>query len=124
MEDKHYKTLFPKDYLGHYDLEGKDFTLTIDKVVNEELVMQGGRKEIKPIVYFKEAKKKLVLNVTNADIIADNFKEPIYRKWSGKKITLYTTTTKLGRKIVDCIRVKSTSTEPKQDNSFELADEK
>jgi hypothetical protein len=100
----HYKKLFTKDTIGAWDLE-KDATVEIEKVVSEELTFAKGEKEQKPCVYFVGAKKKLVLNITNAAIIAEQHGEDV-DKWPGKKITLYATKTKFGRETVDCVRVR------------------
>lgn len=104
MSGTHYKKLFPKDTLGHWDLE-KDVTVTIERVLTEELVLPGGAKESKPVIYFAKAKKKLVLNKTNADIIAKQH-GPLIEGWKGKQITLYATMTKFGRETVECIRIR------------------
>src|SRR5262245_41739846 len=65
--------MFPTDYLAAVEFKGKDVTLTIAAVAIEELKMKGGVKERKPVVSFEETKKKLVLNKTNADSIAEMY---------------------------------------------------
>ncbi len=105
----HYKLLFPKDYLGAHDLiaAGKDVTLTIAGVKMETLTLTGGRKEEKPVITFEGTEKKLVMNVTNASIIASIYKTPETDEWIGKRITLYPTTTQFGPDTVECIRIRS-----------------
>lgn len=103
--DRHYKLLFPSNYVGAHDLKGKDVTLTIEAVAIEELTMAGGKTENKPIVRFKGASKALVLNKTNAKSIAKQHGKTT-DDWIGKQITLYPTTTKCGRETVDCIRIR------------------
>ena len=97
--------LFPSKYLSHVDLQGKDFTLTIEHVNVDELQMVGGKKEKKPLVSFKGAQKKLVLNKTNATIIADLYGNEV-TGWFGKRITLYPTTCRFGANTEKCIRVR------------------
>lgn len=106
-EPHHWRLMFPSEYIGAWDLEGKEFTVTIAKVAFEDLVLKGGAKERKPVVTFQNAKKRLVLNKTNAETISFmHGTDPT--KWVGKKVTLYPTTTKFGRDTVDCIRIKDT----------------
>jgi hypothetical protein len=97
--------LYPSDYVAAADLKGKDVTVTIDRVEKNELQMAGGKKEIKPVLYFTNAKKKLVLNKTNAKAIA-RLHGSVAENWAGKQIVLYATTTKCGRDVVDCVRVR------------------
>jgi len=104
LED-HYKLLFPSEYIGAHDLRGKDVTLTISGIRVEELKMEGGKSSTKPVVTFEVAKKRLVLNKTNAKTIA-SLHGPDTSLWKGKQITLYPTTTKMGPKTVDCIRIR------------------
>ena len=56
---------FPSKFLKADDLQDRTVKLTIDRVEMDEV--GDGRK---PIAYFKDAKKGLVLNVTNARAIA------------------------------------------------------
>lgn len=97
--------LFPNDYLAALEFKGKDVTLTIAGIKVEELRMRGGAKENKPVVTFKETKKKLVCNKTNADSIAEMYGREA-TEWIGKRVTLYPTKTPVGRKMEDCIRVR------------------
>lgn len=100
-----YRLLFPNDYIASHDLRGKDVTKTISKVVTEALRMSGGRSETKPVVLFSDSKKKLVLNKTNAKIIASIYGNDT-AGWVGKAVTLYPTMTNFGTAKVDCVRVR------------------
>jgi phosphopantetheine adenylyltransferase len=73
--------------------------------LNAELQMAGGNKEVKPVLYFANAKKKLVLNKTNAKAIA-KLHGSAAEGWAGKQVVLYPTTTRCGRDVVDCVRVR------------------
>jgi hypothetical protein len=100
------KLMFPSDYVAAVEFRGKDVTLTVAGVQMEGLMRQGARqKEFKPILLFKETKKKLVLNKTNAGIIADLYGTNA-ESWVGHRVTFYPTTTQCGRNTVDCIRVR------------------
>jgi hypothetical protein len=100
-----YRAMFDRDYIGSWDLGGKDVTVTISKVSAGELTAQGGRKSKKPIVWFAGKEKGLVLNKTNAKAIAGMYGADT-RQWVGKLITVYPTTTSMGSETVDCIRVR------------------
>jgi hypothetical protein len=102
-----YRKLYDKDYLGSWDLDGKDATLVIQKVVGGELTANGGRKSKKPLVYFEGTKtgKALVLNATNGKTIAAMYGNDT-DEWVGKKITIYPTVTQFGAETVECIRVR------------------
>jgi len=100
--------LHPSDYVSAVELKGRDVTVTVKDVIREDLRMQGGKSERKPVVLFVETPKKLVLNKTNAAIIADLHGTEA-KAWAGKKITLYPTKTRCGSQTVDCIRVREGS---------------
>lgn len=104
-----FRLLFPTDYVAAHDLGERDVRLKIRAVVIENLQIQGGRKETKPVVIFHGAKKKLVLNKTNARLIAAQHGNDTV-KWIGQFVTLYATTTDFGGKTVDCIRVREGQT--------------
>jgi hypothetical protein len=97
--------MFKSDYLGAWDLPG-DTVVTIEKVVpSEEIIGADGKKESKPILYFKNAKKKMVLNKTNAKSISKALGHDT-DGWEGRKITLYPDTCKAFGEVVECVRVR------------------
>lgn len=102
----HYRLMFPTDYVAAPELQGRDVALTIKSVSIDEMPLAGTtKKEKRPIVQFAETPKKLVLNKTNAKIIAKLLGVQT-AEWVGKRVTLYPTTTKFGPETVDCIRVR------------------
>jgi hypothetical protein len=108
----HWKTLMNKEYVGHWDLEEKDATLTITDVKGGTVVSHNGKKDDVVIVHFKETPKKFISNTTNCTTIEalvdgkGKLYTPDYHNWPGKRITLYATTTSVGNKVVGCIRVR------------------
>src|SRR5678815_2470258 len=104
------RSMYDKEFLYSYDLQGRDVTLTIARVTQGKLVGQGGKSNKKPVVYFKEGTsdppKGLGLNITNARVIAAMYGGFDVDKWIGKKITLYPATTTFGSQTVDCIRIR------------------
>ena len=95
---------FPSKYIKASDLNGKSIKVCIDAVVMEE-VGQGKDVEEKPVMYFRDKKKGMVLNVTNSRMIADKFGGET-DGWSGREIELYADRVPFGGNIVDAIRVR------------------
>ena len=91
---------FPSSYLKAADLQGKRVTVVIDKVVMEDI---GG--EHKPVVKFQGKDRGVVLNKTNAAMIAEIANSEETDEWVGVKVMLYPTKTDFQGKRVDCIRV-------------------
>jgi len=100
------RTLYDKEFLYSFDLQGRDVTVTISKVTAGKLVGQGGKSNKKPIIYFQGKEKGLGLNITNARTIAAMYGGFESEKWIGKRVTLYPTTTTFGSQTVDCIRIR------------------
>jgi hypothetical protein len=98
---------FPKRFLAAADLNGKPVRLEIRREYVEELTDTAGKKKDKSILAFVGTDKELVLNATNFDSIIDITGEGDTEAWAGKKVELYPTTTHLGGKTVDCIRVRA-----------------
>ena len=96
--------LFPSKYVKAADLNGKTVTLTIAKLVLEELG-HGAEKERKPVLYFQKATKGLVLNRTNAMTIAALYGDES-DNWEGKRISIYPTRIRAFGAMQDTIRVR------------------
>ena len=105
MASTDYRSMFDSEYLGAWDLLGKDVTVTVDRVAAGTLTGAGGRKSKKPLVFFVGKEKALALNKTNAKIIAAMYGTDT-AEWAGKKITIYPTRTEMAGETVDCIRVR------------------
>lgn len=98
--------LYPSLYVSASDLKGKDCTLTIIATNAQELVLVGGAKsKRKLILTFKEAKKKMVCNVTNANTLVDLYGTKA-EGFIGKRIIVYPTKASFQGKPVDAIRIR------------------
>lgn len=64
-----------------------------------------GNNEMKPVLRFASEPKGLVLNKTNAGLLASNFGNET-SAWTGKAIELYPTQTSFQGRIVDAVRVR------------------
>lgn len=93
--------MFPSDYLASWDIE-KNTPVVIKEVVAGKV---GKEKEDCWLMYFDGAAKALVLNKTNARIIAGLHGVEM-GDWAGKKVTLFVDQCDAFGKTVDCIRVK------------------
>ena len=91
---------FPSKFLKAEDLKGQTARLTIDHVEMDEV--GDGQK---PIVYFKDAKKGLVLNVTNARAIATLAGDDM-SNWANMPIELFSVPTSFQGRMVDGLRVR------------------
>ena len=106
MEKTHWKKLINPNYIGVYSLKnGEDMDVTIEKVVREQVVSTGGKKEECTVAYLI-GQKPLILNRTNSKTITKLFNSPYIEDWVGKKITLFSSTTKLAGEIVECLRIR------------------
>lgn len=80
----------------------KTKTVTIDSINNTDF-RDGSSK---PTISFKEIKHTLVLNRTNAEILAEALGDET-ENWSGKKIRLSVTKVPFQGKMVDSIRTEA-----------------
>lgn len=97
--------VFPSKYVAAADLNGKTVTLTIQRVTLEEMKDHDNKMIKKPVVWFEKATKGLVLNVTNAKIIANLYGDET-DDWKGKRIGIYPTRVQAFGKPQDAIRVR------------------
>ena len=106
--------VFQSKYLKAADLGGKSTIVKISAVTYETLKSPEGKEQGKTVLAFAGTAKLLPLNMTNWDAVADVAGEDT-DEWPNKKIELYPTTTQMGSKIVECVRIRRPSApkEPK-----------
>lgn len=95
---------FPSNYLKASDLKGRSVVVVVDRVEFEPV---GQSKEMKPVLYFANKDKGIVLNKTNANKIIGLVGSPNTEDWKGHPIMLYPTETSFQGEMVDCIRVRA-----------------
>ncbi len=98
--------LFPTRFVAAADLQGRSFTLTIRSVTLEDMQSHDNQTVTKPVAWFTNAAKGLVLNRTNCMTIADLYGMET-DDWVGKSIIIYATKVRSFGKIVDAIRVRA-----------------
>ncbi len=84
----HISAMRESKYLKQSDLP-KPILVTIKDVNQENLAMEGQSIEFKWIIHFVENVKPMVLNSTNAQIIAGITGSEITEDWQNHKIVLY-----------------------------------
>jgi hypothetical protein len=103
------RSMFDSRYLGNWDLNGQDVTVTIERVEGGVVEGEKGRKDRAPLVYLKGWPKPWVMNKTNLKTIASLYGSTKASVLRGKRVTLYATTCQgKGGGTVDCIRVRPT----------------
>lgn len=96
--------LYPSKYMKAEDFqEGETRTVVIDRV---EVELLGKKQEEKPVLYFRQNQKPLVMNKTNAAIIGALYGSET-DEWTGKPIVLYTLEVDSFGDIVRAIRVRT-----------------
>ena len=95
---------FPSKYIKAAEVPEEGVTLRIASVDIEDVDGKGSRK---PVVYFRKAKKGLVLNVTNSKKIASILGTAETDDWADRDITLYRSETEYAGETVDCVRVRA-----------------
>ena len=115
---------FQGDYLKAADLDGKKLRLKIKSVTVEMIGSQGEDKEQKPVVYFTDNDRGLVLNKTNASMISEIAGTDETDDWHGLEIVLYSTKVDFAGRRVDAIRVDYPEKTAKKPNEEEWNDSK
>lgn len=106
----HWRELFERKYIGAWDIpEDRDSVVVIDRVVGGELTMQGGVKNKKPLIYFRnvtDPSKPMAAGATVCKTIEALYGTGDYTQWVGKAIVLYRATTETKDGPTPCIRVR------------------
>ena len=101
--------VFQSKYLKTADLKGKPRIVTIERAPYETLKGLDGKENPRVVLYFENVAKSLPLNATNFDAVCNATGCPDTEDWPGQQIELYPTTTTMGGKPVDCIRIRPPS---------------
>jgi hypothetical protein len=83
-----YEKAFESRFIRPCDLDGKEWTLTIASYRVETLASKFGAKRPRGIVGFAGAKRELVLNRTNAELLRGMWGRET-DNWIGHKVTLH-----------------------------------
>ncbi len=94
---------FPSNFLKAADLNNRTVRVTIDKVIFEEI---GQNKDKKPVMFFADVKKGMVLNKTNATTIGAVHGQE-FEGWTGKEIELFSMMVSYQGQNAPAIRVRA-----------------
>lgn len=99
-------TAFPSKYLKASDIpEGEQVTVKIHRLSIEDVAGSGDPEDDKPVLYFQNKSKGLVLNKTNANTISQAYGDET-DNWISNPVVLYATETTYQGRMVPCIRVR------------------
>ena len=107
MSKTHWKKLNNPDYLGSWDFQpGEEKILTIKEVKRESVYnpSSSGKEEC-TVAHFVENTKPLILNVTNAKMIAKVWGTPFIEDWANRKIIVKVKKISAFGEMVDAVRV-------------------
>jgi len=106
----HISEMFPSKYLKKEDIDAPRL-VTISGIEAADVSMEGEPAKSRPLLWFKEFDRPMVLNPTNAQLIVQACQAEHSDGWMGKKIVLYVDpTVMLNGRPVGGIRVRA----PKQ----------
>jgi hypothetical protein len=95
---------YPKKFLSPADVD-EDTIVTITEVGEDTFKDDNGEQRKKPILYFKERVKPLILNKTNFERIAEVAGDDT-EGWHATRLILYRDKVNMRGKSVDTVRVR------------------
>ena len=99
---------YASPWLKAADLQGRAHRLTVKSATVEEVRQQDGSKELKIIVTFNGAKKRLIANKTQAMTLADAAHTEEFGRWAGVAVILEPTRARNGKDTIN-IRIFPTT---------------
>lgn len=92
---------YQSPWLKASDLQGRAHRLKVERAVVEEVRKPDGGKELKIIVAFTGAKKKLIANKTQALTLADAAGTEEFSKWAGLTVIVEPGRTRQGQETIN-----------------------
>lgn len=105
-EHVHWKKTTNPTYLGEWDFEPGEEMIVQVKDVRIETVTNPQGKEDKPVMYFENGIKPMVLNTTNMKVIEKAAGTPYMDEWVGKKLQLYVTMVAAFGTTTNAVRIR------------------
>jgi hypothetical protein len=99
----HWKKSFPSKYVQAADLD-TSMTVTITQVSDENVGTEGAG-QVKPVAYFREIRKGVVLNITRGEAIAKIAGSDDTDDWINVRIQLQRGETVYQGKRVPCVEI-------------------
>ena len=102
---------FPSRYLKAADIpSGRPVPVVVRSVEMEAIETEHGSLEDKPILYFMDKTKGLVLNRTNAATLSELYGDET-DSWVGQRIDIIATDTTFRGRMVPCLRLRNAETQ-------------
>lgn len=98
--------IFPSKFLKAHELKGTTPTVTIARVGIEQ-VRSRTHVDTKPVLYFQNRTKGVLLNKTRAQAVTQIAGSPLTERWVGVAVTLYATTATFDKTTHDVIGIKA-----------------
>lgn len=105
------------NYLGSWDLEdvpGCELVLTIEKIVDEQVVANGQKETCTLIHWTDKNYKPMIINITNKKTLCRLYKTKDTEKLKGKSVIVGIEKVKAFGDIHDALRIKKTIPQPPQ----------
>lgn len=97
------------NFLGSWDVEGKDLVLTISGAGQQDVQNPSGKKEKCLVVSFAEdGYKPMIINSTNGKSIEKATGTPYIEQWPGHRIAIFTAKVSAFGDMVDALRIRDT----------------
>lgn len=112
-----YRKMMDKPYLGAWDIpDSGELILTIDKVDTDKVMNESHKEDEKMLVHFKEEKKPMICNVTNAKAISKVAGSTYIEDWVGVRVILYSSEVNAFGETRDAIRIRTYAPKLDEDN--------
>ena len=111
------------NYLGSWDLEdqpSREITLTIARIVDEDVVTNGSKERCTVCYWTDKAYKPMILNVTNKKMICKLYKTKDTDKLAGKAVVIGVSEVKAFGDVHDALRIRKRI--PKVESAEKCAD--
>ncbi len=107
----HWRSLYLNRFLGSWNLfvNGRFVTarVEIERIVREQVTMEGGRKSEETLLYFRGKRTPMILTRKQGKVLAGMY-GPTMQSWIGKPITLYVEQGfKTREGLADVLRIKN-----------------
>lgn len=106
--------LFPSKWLCADDLAGRAITVTISAVTLEEIRQRNGASELKAVLAFERAHKRLILNKTQALAIAGALCSEVLADWRGQRIQMRAGQAPNGKPTIVISPAQTQNNDPRQ----------
>jgi hypothetical protein len=103
--------IYPSKWVTAQDLKEHPTTVTIVKATVESIRQRSGHEEPRAVLEFKGARKRLILNKTNAQTLAKIAKSEKIADWAGLTIQLVPATASNGRPTIAILAATQTQDE-------------